>query len=81
MCSIVMLIYLIGNPPLTSAFFNAIEIFNELCILTGSYILLLFADGDRISSSIRFNSGWAMVAVMIFNIAVNFTAIISKVVS
>ena len=52
------------------SYINTLEIFNELSLISLTYILLLFTDfnGDEVK---QYNAGWALIAITIFNIAVN----------
>lgn len=65
-----MFVYLIVLKPFQERNMNLLEIFNELCILTYSYMLILFSDFVEISA-IKYNIGWVSIGLVLFNILVN----------
>ena len=57
---------------------NTLEIFNETCTIMISYILLVFTDWEG-KASIKYDTGYLLIALFCFNVAVNFLVIIIKV--
>lgn len=52
--------------------------FNEVCLVIGSYTLLEFSDYER-SADFRFNVGWFLVGVMGINTGANISILFYKV--
>ena len=78
--SVLLLSYLVRVKPLHGKLLNFIEIFNEVCILLGTYLLIMFTDFAP-EPERNYNLGWLMVAVMALNFAVNWTCILYKVIN
>ena len=75
--SIANLCFLISVKPFNDPLFNRLEIFNEFCILTATYLLLLFAD-TSLSLAHHHFMGWFFVALMALNILFNLATIFFK---
>ena len=75
--SLLLIIYVIYFQPFTTSFFNALEIFNELCILASAYMLLLFTDFQPVPS-IQNQVGFIMIAITALNVGVNTVVMIWK---
>lgn len=70
--------YYLAVKPLQEPFLNRLEVFNELCILVASYVLVAFT--DCLDNPIdKFNAGWTMAAVIIICAIVNMALIFWKV--
>ena len=72
-----MLLFFASIHPLKEPFLNNMELFNELSLLTCSY--LLFAFTDFCNANTRFLMGWVFVGVTVINILVNWLALFYKV--
>jgi hypothetical protein len=64
--------------PMVNKTFNAIEIVNELTLLSSFYILLIFSDANN-SARVLSSSGNVMIGLVLLNVIINFALIISKV--
>jgi hypothetical protein len=65
-----MLVYLIHVRPFTTTLLNAMEIFNEACLLLASYHVFLFTDFSP-DPVFRYNFGWSLVVLTLVNLLVN----------
>jgi hypothetical protein len=72
MCS---LMYIVAVRPMDLMRGNLIEIFNEATILTCGYHLFLMTDFIE-NTSLKWNAGWAIITVTIFNLVVNLAVAI-----
>jgi hypothetical protein len=64
--------------PLNSFFFNAMEIFNECCLIVSSYVLIEFSDYEE-DPEFRYKIGWLMVFIMGLNVIVNWLCIFGSI--
>jgi len=69
-----MLIYLAMVRPFEEDYLNDLEFFNECCTLGMAYFLILFTDWMP-DVNIRWNSGFIMIALIGFNMLVNWAVI------
>ncbi len=67
-----MIAYMSHSRPFVEPKMNSQEIFNELCILVSSYLLLYFTDWTN-SVAFRFDIGWGHVSLLGFNVFINFS--------
>jgi hypothetical protein len=74
----IMLCYLISYKPYNDKLLNAIEIFNEICLLVGSYVLISFSD-ILLDANAKYNGGWLISSIIIFNLLVNQIVLFYKV--
>jgi hypothetical protein len=70
-----MLAYLLYYKPLTTSLLNALELFNESILLLSSYYLLLYVSPE-VSVDSQYASGWSLIGLTLFNIAVNMSLMI-----
>lgn len=63
--------------PFDTRFFNTVEIMNELCLLSGSYLLIEFTEYE-LDPIFRYKIGWYLTAVMVFATVANMSCIIVK---
>jgi hypothetical protein len=73
--SIFSLMYIVAVLPMDSFRGNMMEVFNEATILVCGYHLFLMTDWVE-SSQQKWNAGWSIVAVTIFNLVVNLAVAI-----
>ena len=78
MSSVAMLIYLMVVRPFNIAALNLVECFNEICILIEGYGLISLS-GMNDDPNIKWDAGWALIALIIFNLLVNFLFIARQV--
>ena len=55
------------------------EVFNEICLLTCSYFLIVFCD-ILMDYEIRLGVGWYMVAITLGNLAINWINLVVSMV-
>lgn len=78
--SVGLIAYYLAVRPYSDKLLNRLEIFNELCLLTGSYVLIGFT--DLITDPVkRYNAGWLMTSLVILCATVNMALIIWKLLS
>ena len=71
--------YLLTVRPFATKFQNYLEIFNETCVLATTYFILLFSDLIA-DIKIRYNLGWVMIGIVVFNILVNMVIMLIQTV-
>ena len=72
-----MLVYLIKVRPFNSSLLNAMEIFNEGCLLLASYHVYLFTDHSR-DPGFRYNVGWSLIVLTLVNMLFNLVVMVSQ---
>jgi hypothetical protein len=72
-----MLVYLIKVRPFNTSLLNAMEIFNEGCLLLASYHVYLFTDYSR-DPGFRYNVGWSLVVFTLVNMLSNLVVMVGQ---
>lgn len=78
---LIVFVYIIHAKPFDDSQLNKIELFNEACILTTAYHLLVFTDfipDDETYDSVRYAFGISMVVVTGVNVIVNTSIMMGK---
>ena len=69
--SLLMLSYLLYYWPFLHTLLNYLEVFNETCIMLCMYPALSVFTGALDSTKIHYNTGWVVIGIIAFNVAVN----------
>ena len=72
-----MIIYLNYVKPFDDKFINNLEIFNEICVMSITYLLFVFTQFVDLPE-IQYLFGWIILAMTSFNIGVNMIIICIK---
>ena len=70
--------YYIVVKPYNAPMFNGVEIMNELCLLTGSYLLIEFTEFEE-DAIFRYKVGWVLTGIMAFTTLANMSCLFYKV--
>jgi len=73
--SLSMIAYLTAFRPFEDTTMTGMEIFNEVTILAISYCLVGLADSST-DAYVRFNIGWAIIGLTLFNILTNICVLL-----
>jgi hypothetical protein len=80
--SILYVTYLLYYKPYEEMRVNKLEVFNELCVLTSSYVLYLqtdFVDGV-VSSQVKSIGGMLLIGITLINFLINLSVILMQTV-
>jgi hypothetical protein len=81
--NVIVLCYSSTYPPFEGRMTNALEIFNELCILFASYHLLTFSDAfvtqdsDEAEERLSDIMGWSLTFLVLGQLTINTIAMLS----
>ena len=80
MTSVFCMVYAYAYLPFKEMLSSHIEVFNELTLMTMSYMTLSFTD-YQFDVYLKYKTGWAMIYLFLFNLFINVVIIFWKITS